>query len=1562
MPTPAAAVTQPVTFSGPGGTAILSPDPATLADTRDPGDARRVYSTRSAIVTGLIAAGQQNGQYTVGAVPGIIDPADSGTAAGWSLIVVYGNPLIGTLRDVELFVGSSAVGAGQSGPVVQISGFKVPTAGAVNAHISISTLEGDPNKTGDQFRFLGGTAPIPALTAANALSGPNNQVNNFFASQINYGNPPDPGLAAAPSGTLDPLGTFGAFNSPVGSIATARRQGWDVTNVDASAQLKNGDTNAAFQGTTAGDAYVITVTGVQIDVFQPTLQISKTSNGPWIPGQTVPAPTYNINVTNAGSAPTVGTSTVLDQLPAGITANTAAPPFSTPELGWSCTASPTQLLTCSHAAAISNVVNANTANFTVPILVGAASGNVVNYASVGGGGDPFNGGAPPAPGAACTDTAHCANVPTEVQSRSAALIKSVRLSTDADGNGVPTPGDTLTYTVAFANDGTAPLPAAQITDTIPANTTIVAGSATVVSTLGAAPVPAANAAFNGTTNTALLAAAASTIAPAGNIVVAFRVTINAGFHGMLDNRATATAAGLVPPLQSSTADNSTTGLPPGITIPPGSLPQGPNFTPNTGPPIAGPTVVNVVTPGLSVLKSVLLSTDADGNGVPSPGDTLTWTVFYANTGDAPLPAAQIADSLPAGTTIVAGSAAIASASNTTPAPAANTAFDGSANRNLIANTVTVAPGGVIAATFRVTINAGFSGTLSNRATGTGTGLPPAGVLSSAIDNTTTGVPTGVVVPPGSVPQGPGGTPNTGGPINRTTDVIVTPPTAFGIKSVKLTTDADGNGVLTPGDTLTWTVAYKNSSTVPITAAQITDPLPTNTTIVAGSATIVNETGIAPAPTANAAYDGAANKTLLARPVTIAPSGIITVSFRTTLNAGDTAPSTNRAVLNGNGLPAAGIPTNAADNATTQIPAGLIVTPGSLPQGPGGAPNSGPPLDQPTIATPAKVALAGVKSVQLTTDADGNGVLTPGDTLTWTITYANEGGVAVSNAQITDGPLDAKTTLVPGSATIVAATGISPAPAPNKSFDGNAAKGLLLAPVTIAPRGVITVSFRVTLNAGATGPVLNRATLTGSGLPAAGIPTNAADNGTKGLPPGITVPPGSLPQGPSGQPNTGSPLNAPAFATPATVAAEGIKSVAVTGGPPATPGSHGAAPGNVLTWTIQYGNTGTAPIANAQITDTLPLHTTFVPGSVAIVSSHGVTPAPAANAAYNGAAAKNFLAAPVTLAPGSLIVVSFAVTIDPGFAGTIANRAALSGGGLPAGGIVTDAADDSTTALPPTAVVPPASVPQGPNGQPNSGPPLNAPTNVTSTAPNLSPLQVQKSVDREVAASGDRLIYTIVANNPNAIALGATTILDVMPGGVAYANGSTRIDGVPFKDPLKAGSTLSWLLPATVAKGQHRVIFAAVIAPGIPVGTIMTNTANANAKVPGTNTTLASPNAQAQTRVIGGIFNDCVTILGRVFVDKDNTGRFSRDDVGIPNVRIFLESGEYVVTDRYGKYNFACVRPGMHVLRLDTLTLPPGTAPYNVRNYDDPRSVQRLAHGVLDAGLIQNINFAIRGAP
>jgi len=61
-------------------------------------------------------------------------------------------------------------------------------------------------------------------------------------------------------------------------------------------------------------------------------------------------------------------------------------------------------------------------------------------------------------------------------------------------------------------------------------------------------------------------------------------------------------------------------------------------------------------PILDGYKSVKLTTDADGNGIASPGDTLTYTVTYANTGNAAETNFQIVDALPAGVTITAAGA------------------------------------------------------------------------------------------------------------------------------------------------------------------------------------------------------------------------------------------------------------------------------------------------------------------------------------------------------------------------------------------------------------------------------------------------------------------------------------------------------------------------------------------------------------------------------------------------------------------------------------------------------------------------------------------------------------------------------------------------------------------------------------------------------------------------------------------------------------------------------------------------------------------------------------------
>ena len=156
-------------------------------------------------------------------------------------------------------------------------------------------------------------------------------------------------------------------------------------------------------------------------VDAPSLQLSKAdnANGQWIVGEDTAA--YTLTVKNASATvPTIGAITVKDAMPLGIAPNWTGTLTSG---NWSCTFEG-QNVNCVSAALFS--IAANTADsITLPVTVADAAiasgtgATVTNYASVAGGGDPFNGGNTPMPGSACaaadaTSAGHCAIRSTQV--------------------------------------------------------------------------------------------------------------------------------------------------------------------------------------------------------------------------------------------------------------------------------------------------------------------------------------------------------------------------------------------------------------------------------------------------------------------------------------------------------------------------------------------------------------------------------------------------------------------------------------------------------------------------------------------------------------------------------------------------------------------------------------------------------------------------------------------------------------------------------------------------------------------------------------------------------------------------------------------------------------------------------------------------------------------------------------------------------------------------------------------------------------------------------------------
>jgi len=288
-----------------GNTTPITPDPVTNNEHTIPFSTGQLgFYTRSANVTSIVQAAGA-GTYTTAQVPGLVDPLISSTAntnhAGWTLAVVYENVNFPN-RSMYLYVGSEGIVSSVTGTPfidVPISGFSTPPSGPVEIRLLMSAQEGDANISGDQA-FFG-----PDTVSLVPLSGPNNPINNFFGSQINDD-----------SGNLDTSGTFGTRNQDpfTGTNIVAGRQGWDITNIDASGTLSNNENSAVFRFSSVGDAYLPNALGVQINEGDPELSIRKSVNKTI--AQCGDVLTYEIIVENNGDVE-ASEITLFDLIPSG---------------------------------------------------------------------------------------------------------------------------------------------------------------------------------------------------------------------------------------------------------------------------------------------------------------------------------------------------------------------------------------------------------------------------------------------------------------------------------------------------------------------------------------------------------------------------------------------------------------------------------------------------------------------------------------------------------------------------------------------------------------------------------------------------------------------------------------------------------------------------------------------------------------------------------------------------------------------------------------------------------------------------------------------------------------------------------------------------------------------------------------------------------------------------------------------------------------------------------------------------------------------------------------------
>ena len=201
----------------------------------------------------------------------------------------------------------------------------------------------------------------------------------------------------------------------------------------------------------------------------------------------------------------------------------------------------------------------------------------------------------------------------------------------------------------------------------------------------------------------------------------------------------------------------------------------------------------------------------------------------------------------------------------------------------------------------------------------------------------------------------------------------------------------------------------------------------------------------------------------------------------------------------------------------------------------------------------------------------------------------------------------------------------------------------------------------------------------------------------------------------------------------------------------------------------------------------------------------------------------------------------------------------------------------------------------------------------------TPLFIEKRADRKEAEIGDIVQYTITIRNNQTNLLGAVTVEDNLPAGFAYLNNTVKTNSVASANPVGApGPHLEFAVGGMTPGQVIHLTYKVRVVPGALQGD-----GKNRAQARSVNPEGASNVAVARVIVRAGVFSDKPFLIGKVFVDTNGNKVQDAGEPGVPGVRLYLNNGTYVITDKEGKYSLYGLEAITHAVKVDETTVPAG---------------------------------------
>ena len=211
----------------------------------DPPTSERIsYACYADVTTMLQGLSDPAGTYTMANVTSGTGTIEGGYSAGWTLFIVYADPLLPG-KAIVSFDGFSAI-FGSNTLNIPVDGFRTIPTGPVRAKFAFSTLEGDYGITGDYLNINGSTMSTPERSATNFFT---SKVTNLTGNYTNR--------------TPNSSNTLGYD----GGILNVPNPGNNV--------IGNGDTSATIQLGTNGDGYFYYFNAFAVEIIQPDILLTK---------------------------------------------------------------------------------------------------------------------------------------------------------------------------------------------------------------------------------------------------------------------------------------------------------------------------------------------------------------------------------------------------------------------------------------------------------------------------------------------------------------------------------------------------------------------------------------------------------------------------------------------------------------------------------------------------------------------------------------------------------------------------------------------------------------------------------------------------------------------------------------------------------------------------------------------------------------------------------------------------------------------------------------------------------------------------------------------------------------------------------------------------------------------------------------------------------------------------------------------------------------------------------------------------------------------------------------